>query len=68
MLMVSPATVRHWARKGDLNSVSTPGGHSIFMRQEVERFARENVLTIQPLDDATLRILIFDYDPQLDEY
>ncbi|MDH3692856.1 MAG: response regulator [Gammaproteobacteria bacterium] len=68
MLMVSPASVRNWASKGALKSVSTPGGHRRFMRHEIERFAREKDLTIQPLDDDTLRILIVDDNTQVTEY
>ena len=68
MLMVSPATVRLWASKGDLESVSTPGGHRRFMRHEIERFAREKDLTIQLPDDDTLRILIVDDDTQIVAY
>lgn len=62
LLMVSPATIRHWASKGELVSVSTPGGHRRFMRHEVERFARNNNLTVQLPDSDSLRILIVDDD------
>ena len=68
ILMVSPATVRHWASKGDLNSVTTPGGHRRFMRHEIVRFARVNGLTMQLPDDDKLRILIVDDDVQLAAY
>ena len=68
MLMVTPATVRLWASKGDLNSVSTPGGHRRFMRHEIDRFAREKDLTIQLPDDDSLRILIVDDDTQVAAY
>ncbi len=68
MLMVSPATVRHWASKGDLRSVSTPGGHRRFMRHEIERFAREKDLTIQLPEDDSIRILIVDDDTQVATY
>ena len=68
MLMVSPAAVRQWASKGDLISVSTPGGHRRFMRHEIERFAREKNLTIQLPDDDTLRILMVDDDKQVVAY
>ncbi len=66
--MVSPQAVRVWAKKGELQSVSTPGGHRRFARHEVERFAREKDLTIQlPTDDA-LRILIVDDDVAMADY
>ncbi len=68
LLMVSPQAVRVWAKKGELQSVSTPGGHRRFARHEVERFAREKDLTIQlPTDDA-LRILIVDDDVAMADY
>lgn len=63
--MVSPATVRLWASKGELQSVATPGGHRRFMRHEIERFAREKNLTISLPVDNTLRILIVDDDVQV---
>ena len=62
MLMVSPATVRNWASNGKLLSVMTAGGHRRFMRHDVERFARQNNLTIRLPDDDTIRILIVDDD------
>ena len=68
MLMVSPATVRLWASKGEIKSVSTPGGHRRFMRHEIERFARDRNLTMQLPDDSTLRILIVDDDKQVARY
>lgn len=64
MLMVSPVTVRQWARSGKLAADTTPGGHRRFLRREVERFARAHGLTLRPdLDDA-LRVLIVDDDRQ----
>ena len=68
MLMVSPATVRNWASRGELAAVSTPGGHRRFLRQDVERFARENNLTIQLPDDDVHRVLIVDDDVQVAAY
>lgn len=68
MLMVTPATVRHWASKGDLNAVSTPGGHRRFLLYEIERFAREKDITMQIPGDETLRILIVDDDVDVAKY
>ena len=65
MLMVSPATVRHWASKGELHSVSTPGGHRRFLPHDIEKFARERNLTIQIHSRVTQRILIVDDDIQV---
>jgi excisionase family DNA binding protein len=41
LLMVSPITVRAWARKGLLLSESTPGGHRRFLLENVERFGKQ---------------------------
>ena len=62
LLMVSPVTVRQWAQKGLLSAETTPGGHRRFLRREVERFARQRGLALQPPDGDTLRILIVDDD------
>lgn len=67
LLMVSPVTVRHWANKGWINAVLTPGGHRRFVRDEVEKFARERGLSLQPPDDGITRVLIVDDDPTICE-
>ena len=64
LLMVSPVTVRQWAHKGLLGSMSTPGGHRRFARDEIERFAREHGTVMQPSVRNGLRILIVDNDRQ----
>lgn len=68
MLMVSAATIRLWASKGDLPSVTTPGGHRRFLPHEIERFARERNLTLHLPHDDELRILIVDDSPQVTTY
>lgn len=68
ILMVSPATIRLWASKGDLSAVSTPGGHRRFLRHDIERFARDKNLTIQIPNDEILRILIVDDDVHVSNY
>ena len=68
LLMVSPVTVRQWAQKGGLNALTTPGGHRRFLRHDVERFAREHGIALQPPDAQELRILIVDDDEQLAGY
>ena len=62
LLMVSPVTVRQWAQKGYLKAESTPGGHRRFLRQEIERFAREHELSLQQPHRDELRILVVDDD------
>lgn len=68
LLMVSPVTVRRWARLGRLNAACTPGGHRRFLREEVERFAREHGLAMDPPPAGPLRVLVVDDDPQFAEY
>ena len=66
LLMVSPITVRQWAAKGLLKAELTLGGHRRFMRHEIERFARDNGLSLQHKSaGAASRLLIVDDDPQL---
>ncbi len=68
LLMVSPVTVRQWAQKGGLSALTTPGGHRRFLRHDVERFARERGIALQPPEGDSLRILIVDDDKQLAGY
>lgn len=68
LLMVAPVTVRQLAQKGELGSVTTPGGHRRFMRNEVERFAKKRGLVLQYPRDNTLRILIVDDDQQVSNW
>jgi excisionase family DNA binding protein len=65
LLMVSPVTVRQWAQKGGLSALTTPGGHRRFLQHDVERFARERGIALQPPEGDSLRILIVDDDKQL---
>ena len=66
LLMVSPITVRQWAAKGLLKAELTLGGHRRFMRHEIERFARDNGLSLQHKSAGPGgRLLIVDDDPQL---
>lgn len=62
LLMVSPVTVRLWARRGDLPAVQTPGGHRRFLREDVERFARDNNMGACLGAGQALRLLIVDGD------
>lgn len=41
VLMVSPITVRGWAKKGLLPFETTLGGHRRFLRETVEQFAKQ---------------------------
>jgi excisionase family DNA binding protein len=64
LLMVSPITVRQWASKGLLKAELTLGGHRRFLWHEIERFARENGLSLQRADSPDVaRVLLIDADP-----
>ena len=64
LFMVSPITVREWAKKGLLKAELTPGGHRRFLVPEVKKFARQRDLTLQDRQDSRTRILIVDDDQQ----
>ena len=72
LLMVSPATVRQWAQKGDLPALATPGGHRRFQLVDVERFAQQRGLALHtPQRSAEiqgLRVLVVDDEPQIARY
>ncbi len=68
LFMVSPATVRLWASKGELRAAATPGGHRRFLRQDVERFARERNLRLKHRDTGAARVLIVDDNEALTRY
>ena len=61
LLHVAPVTVRHWASRGKLPFVVTPGGHRRFPRAEVERLARQ----LEEGGGEGLRVLVVDDDRQL---
>ncbi|NOQ14232.1 MAG: response regulator [Methyloprofundus sp.] len=64
MLLVSPITIRKWARDEWLHSEATAGGHRRFSLAAVERFAKERGMKVHQLDEAVTRILIVDDDEQ----
>jgi excisionase family DNA binding protein len=68
ILMVSPASVRMWASKGDLVSMLTPGGHRRFDPEAVQRFARERNLKRRRRTGSELRVLVVDDDSRVAAY
>ena len=68
LLMVSPITVRQLAQKGDLRSVTTPGGHRRFLHEDIELFARQRGLSLRKQQEGGLRILVVDDDPHVANY
>ena len=65
LLMVSPITVRQWARKGLLQAQTTAGGHRRFSREVIEAFARERGIE---LPEGRERLLIVDDNRELNAY
>lgn len=65
LLMVSPITVRAWARTGLLPSETTPGGHRRYRPSDVERFRRERERLRR---QGPPRILIVDDNQAMSEY
>jgi excisionase family DNA binding protein len=69
LLMVNPVTVRQWAARGLLRSLTTPGGHRRFLLSDVEEFARSRGATPAGRNSGRPdRVLIVDDDPQLGRF
>jgi len=70
--MVSPVTIREWARKGLLQSVSTAGGHRRFMLDQLQQFAQAHGIQLESPGSAPapepLRVLFVDDDAVFTEY
>jgi excisionase family DNA binding protein len=49
LLMVSPVTVREWARKGLLPSVSTAGGHRRYLLDSLRQFAGAHGIRVEDI-------------------
>jgi len=65
LLMVSPVTIREWARKGLLQSVSTAGGHRRFMLDQLQQFAQAHGIQLESPaapGPEPLRVLFVDDD------
>ncbi len=65
-LLVAAVTVRLWASKGMMPSVTTLGGHRRFRAEDVEAFAAQH----QPKTGRhrAVRVLIIDDDPEFSRY
>ena len=68
MLMVSPATVRLWAAKGQLKALTTPGGHRRFRLSDIKQFAQVQGIELNIDAESLLSILIVDDDTQFSSY
>lgn len=58
LLMVSPVTIRQWAQKDWIKATTTAGGHRRFLRQDVEKFARQRGMELS--SDGPPRVLVVD--------
>jgi excisionase family DNA binding protein len=67
-LLVAPVTVRLWASKGLLPSVTTPGGHRRFRSADVEAFVAAHQQPPASIVPPPSRILIIDDDQQFSSY
>lgn len=65
ILMISPVTVRQLSQKGELESVTTPGGHRRYLFKHIESFARQRNIKLILKENTGLRVLIVDDDDQL---
>src|SRR5882757_8963129 len=64
MLMVNRVTVRQWAARGLLRSLTTPGGHRRFLLRDVEEFALSRGSTpVQRQSGRPDRVLVIEGDP-----
>ena len=58
LLRVSPVTIRQWAQKNLIKATTTAGGHRRFLRQDVEKFARQRGMELS--SDGPPRVLVVD--------
>lgn len=72
LLMVSPVTIREWARKGLLPSVSTAGGHRRFLLDQLRQFATAHGIALEGQAGGAVaepvRVLLVDDDTVFSEY
>lgn len=69
LLMVSPVTVRQWAQRGEIDALTTPGGHRRFTMEAVKVFARKRGMRLNPDgSDDVMRILVVDDDVELNAW
>jgi excisionase family DNA binding protein len=67
-LLVATVTVRLWASKGLLPSVTTLGGHRRFRVDDVDEFVARHQKTSKPKPVRATRVLIIDDDLQYSRY
>ena len=69
-LGVSRSSVTNWIRNGELQAASTPGGHYLFSREQLDAFAAERgmILENRSSHSGIYRILVIDDDPGFREF
>jgi len=67
ILGVSPITIRQWAQKGTLPSITTAGGHRRFRLTDVTAYSEQIGSQLAKTKD-TLRVLIVDDDREFSNY
>ncbi len=68
MLMLSVASVRQWAQKGDLKALTTPGGHRRFLPKDVAEFAKQRNIKLNQKNAKQVKVLIIDDNVSLSGY
>jgi excisionase family DNA binding protein len=67
-LLIAPVTVRLWASRGLLPSISTPGGHRRFRVEDVDAFIAKRQQIQGAAPSPPSRLLIIDDDAQFARY
>ncbi len=69
-LGVSRSSVTNWIRNGELEAASTPGGHYLFSKSQLNAFAAERgmILKNNAAHGGIYRILVIDDDPAFREF
>jgi excisionase family DNA binding protein len=67
-LLVATVTVRLWATKGWLPSVTTLGGHRRFRAEDVDAFVAQRHRPVEKPRGTGRHVLIIDDDPQFSRY
>ena len=69
-LGVSRSSITNWIRNGELEAASTPGGHYLFSKEQLDAFASERgmILDNNAKHGGIYRILVIDDDPAFREF